>query len=150
MDDRIKALTICNPYPALILDPRTTNGQPKLCENRPTRYSHRGPLLIHAGKSRQWMPYINELADLCSREFILGPDEFVTFSAIVGVVEVIDSLPLKEYLIKYPGDPWAFGPYCLRLANPRLFTRPIPFKGAQGLWRVSYEYVREALAEVTA
>jgi hypothetical protein len=45
----VKALTICQPYAELI-----ARGQ-KRVENRewPTRY--RGPLLIHAGKSREWL-----------------------------------------------------------------------------------------------
>ena len=45
----MKALTICQPYPHLIM-----LGE-KPVENRTWATSYRGPLAIHAGKSRQWL-----------------------------------------------------------------------------------------------
>ena len=67
----MKALTICQPYATLIV-----RGE-KLVENRewPTRY--RGRLLIHAGKSRQW------LDDEDEAEFAELGDPLV-FGAVVG------------------------------------------------------------------
>jgi hypothetical protein len=44
-----KALTICQPYAELI-----ARGE-KVIENRTWPTSYRGPLLIHAGKSREWL-----------------------------------------------------------------------------------------------
>src|SRR3546814_21116370 len=45
----MKALTICQPYAELILLGL------KRVENRSKPTRHRGPLLIHAGKSRDWL-----------------------------------------------------------------------------------------------
>lgn len=50
----MKALTICQPYAALICLP-STDWRHKRVENRKWFTSYRGPLLIHAGKSRDWL-----------------------------------------------------------------------------------------------
>lgn len=125
----MKALTICQPYAELIL-----RGE-KPIENRtwPTRY--RGPLLIHAGKSRAWMEPEDD-------EQYPG----MAFGAIVGRAELVACLSLL-----YPADgpnwpdrwkalanhPHANGPYCFVLEHIERFVQPIPYRGAQGLFDVT-------------
>ena len=46
----MKALTICQPYAEMIAN------HEKPIENRTWPTSYRGPLAIHAGKSRAWLP----------------------------------------------------------------------------------------------
>lgn len=127
----MKALTICQPYAHLIV-----RGD-KRVENRtwPTRY--RGDLVIHAGKSTDW----------------LSPDDIndwraagdpMVFGAIVGWAKLVACLPLHEvangeHAAKYP---WLSthehteGPWCWVLDEVNRFDHPFPWKGAQGLWEI--------------
>lgn len=124
----MKALTICQPYAHLIVC-----GQ-KLVENRewPTRY--RGPLVIHAGKSREWLGQEDE------QRFERNGNP-LAFGAAVGVAQVVDCLHIDGVL---RGDhdekyPWlalhehTHGPWCWVLANARRIA-PVPWRGAQRLW----------------
>ncbi len=117
----IKALTICQPWAWAIVAGH------KRIENRswPTRY--RGPLAIHAGLSRRWLP---EGEAFIRRQGIWLPPD-LEFGAIVGLVDLVDCLPLAAVA----DDPWASGPVCWVLANPRPIT-PRPWRGALGLFSV--------------
>jgi hypothetical protein len=42
-------------------------------------------------------------------------------------------------------DPWAFGPWCLHLAEVRLLPEPLPCRGMLGLWAVPVGPLTEAL-----
>ena len=122
----MKALTICQPYAALIV-----TGE-KLVENREWPTNYRGRLLIHAGKSRQWL--VDEV-------FAERGDPLV-FGAAVGDARLADVLHIDriqrgEYDAKYP---WlrehmhAHGTWCWVLQDVRRYAQPLPWKGAQGLW----------------
>lgn len=138
----MKAITICQPYPELIL-----RGD-KRVENRNQFWSHRGPILIHAGKSREWLR-LNERGTVDQSGIAVAQ---MAFGAIVGVCDVVDcvrvvcwdqtrlrKMPIfsDAVIIKYP---WivthdhAEGPYCLILDNVRRFEQPIPARGMLGLW----------------
>lgn len=135
-----KAITIHQPYARLIVTGK------KLIENRtwPTRY--RGPLLIHAGKSKQWLDH--DEADDYARE-----GDPLEFGAIVGAVHICDCRPVElvcgngRHDAGCPGLPrhdHLFGPWCWILADVERFARPIPYKGAQGLFGVPASVMREA------
>ena len=125
----MKALTICQPYAELIARGETP------IENRtwPTRY--RGPLLIHAGKSRRWMGFEDD-------QKYPG----MVFGAVIASADLVACLPLL-----YPADGpnwpdrWkalsehehANGPWCWVLENVRRLDRPIYARGAQGLFELS-------------
>lgn len=118
----MKALTICQPYAYLI-----AIGE-KRVENRTWSTRYRGPLLIHAGKSRHWF----EGAD---------PTGFA-FGAVVATARLVDCLPIHEiehgdHADRYPwiaGHRHAVGPWCWVLAEVAALPEPIPARGAQGLW----------------
>lgn len=125
----MKALTICQPYAHLVV-----RGE-KLVENREWPTSYRGELVIHAGKSRDW------LDDGDENEFSANGDPLV-FGAALGTVRLADVLHIKrigsgEYDVKYP---WlrlhehTNGTWCWVLLDVRRFSMPIPWRGAQGLW----------------
>jgi len=125
----MKALTICQPYAALIV-----RGE-KLVENREWPTNYRGRLLIHAGKSRQW------LDDEDEREFAKRGDP-LAFGAVVGEAMLADVLHIDHiqngnYDAKYP---WlrehmhAHGTWCWVLQDVQRYAHPVPWKGAQGLW----------------
>lgn len=125
----MKALTICQPYAHLIVI-----GE-KLVENRewPTRY--RGPLAIHAGRSRAWLsPDIED-------KFRDSGDPLI-FGAIVGTVILADVLHIErikwgDYDERYPwlrNHEHANGTWCWVLQDVQRYAQPVPWKGAQGLW----------------
>lgn len=127
----MKALTICQPYAALIV-----TGE-KLVENRGWSTNYRGRLLIHAGKSRKWLDNKDE------QEFTERGDSLV-FGAAVGeatLVNVlyIDAIHRGDYDMRYP---WLWdhahthGPWCWVLQDVKRYTQPVPWKGARGLWDV--------------
>ncbi len=126
----MKALTICQPYAELIM-----NGQ-KRVENRewPTRY--RGPLLIHAGKSRSWLS--GETDDELAEEF----GRRIEFGAIVGKAQLVACLHIDDIdQGKHDKDfPWlrhsphTNGTWCWVLDEVERLPESVPWKGAQGLW----------------
>lgn len=122
----MKALTICNPYPRLILM------REKRVENRTWPTKHRGRLYIHAGKSRHW------LSDADLKRFPNMP-----FGAVVGIAHIVDCLPMDriengDFDNKYP---WlrthehTNGPWCWIL-DKVVPIGPWPYRGAQGLFEI--------------
>lgn len=130
----MKALTIHQPYAELIV-----SGE-KLVENRTWYTSFRGPLLIHAGKSHEWL----DGAD--PAKFVMG--------ALVGIAQVMDCVrfnPMANEAVtcldKYPflvEHIHAHGPYCWILDEAERIN-PIPYRGAQGLFDVPDEVIAEYL-----
>jgi hypothetical protein len=94
----------------------------KAVENRtwPTRY--RGPILIHAGKSRASLVHLAEVPEAPA------PAELV-FGAVIGGVEILDCVPAQVC----EGRRFARGPWCWILANPWQLIHPLYLPGALGL-----------------
>lgn len=153
----IPALTICQPYAHLIVTPQAElptppegfPNQQKRVENRRWSTDYRGPLAIHAGKSRKWLELAedgdgNELeVDI----YGLRPGELV-YGAVIGIAELIDCVPIDRRYVrdgwpdwlqrKYPWLPkheHAEGPYGWILENARRLVTPIPARGQQGMWQ---------------
>jgi hypothetical protein len=136
----MKALTICQPYAFAILE------GVKRVENRSWPIPYRGPLAIHAGKSRD---YMGDLTDE-QWEVLHGmiPEKglnIACFGAIVGLVDVIGCLSIDEYQRRFPGDIWAFGDWCHVYANPRKLKTPIPWRGQLGVFEIPDEIIKEAI-----
>jgi hypothetical protein len=79
----MKALSVCQPWAWAILH----GGKTIENRHRPTR--HRGPLVIHASRSRRYIggDYRALLPDL-------PPWDELDYGALVGVVEVVGCVPL--------------------------------------------------------
>lgn len=120
----MRCLTVRNPWAWAIIHAG------KSVENRQRRTAHRGPLLIHAGLKV-------EPLDVYPSGLIVPADARTGPGTIIGVVAVVDCVPLAEM----NGNPWASGPWCWILANPRPLT-PIPWVGMPGLFDVPDELVR--------
>lgn len=122
----MKALTICQPYAHLICAT-----EEKLVENRtwPTRY--RGPLIIHAGKSKSW------LGDGDEERYRL------VYGAAIGVCRLADCVsaddPICASYELQNGEllcdhEHTHGPWLWILRDVHMLSDPYPCKGAQGLW----------------
>ena len=133
----MRALTICQPYAELI-----RRGE-KRVENRRWETSYRGLLLIHAGKSRQWLDLS---ADGLRDEQHDIPLNEMDFGAIVAVADLMACLSLRsirwvaDHVQSEPPFGWVAthehteGPFCWVLENIRSLEEPIPCNGKQGLW----------------
>lgn len=137
----MKAITICNPYPEMILNLE------KPIENRSRHWSHRGQLFIHAGKSKAWM------GDDDRKRF---PN--LSWGAIVGVMNVVACLELdspKQWPSEYAylrDHKHASGPWCLILTDVKRFEFPIECRGALGIWTVPpvlETLIREQMGQVS-
>ena len=130
----MKALTICQPYAHLIVLGA------KRVENRTWPTRHRGDLVIHAGKSTDW------LAPDDINDWRAAGDPLV-FGAIIGWAKLVDCVQLEHleagrYDEKYPwlrAHEHAEGPWCWVLGEVSRFDDPIPWKGSQGMWDVRME-----------
>jgi hypothetical protein len=145
----MKALTICQPYADLICLP-DDDARAKRVENRTWGTSYRGALLIHAGKSKQWLSGDNYGLSVAG----------MTFGAIVGVARLADCVAVRDFMgptgeaIKRRW-PWlnqhihTEGPFCFVLTECRRFAKPIPYRGAQGFFDLPREVVAEQLEALT-
>jgi hypothetical protein len=123
---RMKAITVMQPYAELII-----SGE-KLVENRTWATAYRGPLLIHAGKSEEWLSTYDPLPD------------HMEFGAIIGVCMLVDCVRERDIHHPYPRSDLAYlrnhphveGPYCWILREARRFQKQILFRGYQKLWEV--------------
>lgn len=111
----MKALTICQPYADLI-----ANGE-KWIENRTWPTSYRGPLAIHAGKSRDWLMDDDDTTGM-------------VFGAVVAVADLVDCRRLADLTDEQRAHEHAEGPWCFVLTNVRRLDHPVPVRGAQGFW----------------
>jgi hypothetical protein len=113
----LNALTVCQPYAELI-----ARGV-KPIENRawPTRY--RGPLAIHAGRSRDWL-------DEGDEQRYPG----MAYGAVVAIVTLYDCLSVGKLPPDLAAHEHAHGPWCWLLRDVQRLASPVPFRGAQGLW----------------
>lgn len=116
----MKALTICQPYADMIAN------NEKIIENRTWPTSYRGPLAIHAGKSKAWM----DADDLLERPGM-------AFGAVVATATLVDCVRAENLTDEYRSRDDANGPWCWVLEDVRRLPVPVPAKGAQGLWELS-------------
>ena len=58
--------------------------------------------------------------------------------AIIGVVDVVDCVRAEEMQV----TPWALGPWCWVLANPKPVT-PVPYKGNQMIFTIPDKLLAE-------
>ncbi|MBN1942720.1 MAG: ASCH domain-containing protein [Phycisphaerae bacterium] len=124
----MKTLTLLQPWAWLVIH------GPKRWENRTWTTTYRGPLLIHAGRSRARMADAYADPRLAA---ILPEPSTLFFSAVIGVVDLSGIEPIDRVL----GEPFAEGPWCWRLANPRPLSPPVPMKGRRRLWETMGDFI---------
>jgi hypothetical protein len=123
----MKALSIHQPWAWAILHAG------KNVENRGWATKYRGPLLIHASKTR--LSYDREAQIDWQKVYgvALPKWEEMSTGVLLGIVDLIECLPASQA----NSSPWVEGPICWVLSNPRVFSDPISYRGAQGLFEVS-------------
>lgn len=109
------ALSVRQPYAALLVTGR------KPAEYRSWSTDHRGPVLIHAARVPEDVPYPGVIAAVAA---IRG--------AIIGKVDIIDVVPAGE-VRRAPGAPGRMG-YAWIVDNPEVFDEPYVIRGRLGLW----------------
>jgi hypothetical protein len=149
----LKALSLWQPWATLIAL------QAKRFETRSWYTDFRGPLLIHAAKSKDGMelcmkyPYLDVLNQagcivngrpslpmgcaLCTVELV---GCFRTTGAGIGyhIDGGIGERPEPAPYERHFGD-YSAGRYAWQLENVRVFNAPVPMKGMQGLFEVDYD-----------
>ena len=138
----MKALSIMQPWPFLILRPDVTdeaereklrqNQDMKDIENRDWRsdnpaLKYRGEFLIHTGLN----PDRKFDADWCAETFGVSPPPDLPHGGIVGIAEIVDCVKESE-------SPWFFGRYGFVLRN----ARPLEFRpcvGQLGFFTPNYD-----------
>lgn len=113
----MKAITICQPYAELI-----ASGE-KVIENRTWQTFYRGPLAIHAGKSKAWLGEDDD------------PAAFV-FGAVVAVVQLTDCVRVDALPSHLRENEHANGPWCWLLADAKRVKPSDPARGSLGLWDI--------------
>jgi hypothetical protein len=103
----------------------------KRVENRTWQTAYRGPLFIHAGL-RVDHGAVDDLREVISR--IPEPRPTAYCGALIATATLIDCVSVDEVPIDQIS--WAVGPWCFILDDVRPLTRPIPHRGALGLFPV--------------
>lgn len=114
----MRALSIRQPWVELIF-----RGDEPI-EYRTWKTNHRGPLLIHASRTVEY----EDVEDLG------WTAEALPTGALVGVVEVTNCTEVE-------------GGYAWHLAKPKRFPKPIPYKGAAGIFVVLDEGVATSIQQ---
>lgn len=151
----MKALTICQPYASLIVisqDELPRGNVQKRVENRTWHTEYRGPLAIHAGKSRSWLePDPQRPADdICGLTIADMP-----FGAIVGVCDIVACFSDNQAFHDMANDPkWGwlathphtYGPWCFVLDKIQRFKTPFQYIGRQGFFNIPDDVIAKGLA----
>ncbi len=108
---------------------------PKRLENRTWRTDHRGDLAIHAGRRRDYLREFTAAFPApepdCPQSLPgLPAEKDHVFGALIGIVNLDDCNCVEVC----EGMPFAEGPFCWRISNPRPLAEPVPVRGYPGLW----------------
>lgn len=160
----LRALSVRQPWAWAI-----ANGN-KDVENRSRLTKYRGPIAIHASLTwdsdgetspvvrAAWDQFVRNLPRLNAHHGPLRKESlWMGFGAVIGVAEIVGchlhgdpDIPCAAADATWPCSPWAVhGQWHWELANARPLPKPIPARGALGLWRMPgdvEQHVREFLA----
>lgn len=138
----MRALTIQQPFAELIAQ------GVKRVENRTWRTRYRGPLVIHAGRGRDWLARADA-------EDIARAGDDLALGVVVAVAELVACVEIGELFTvgTLLGEDWsrheyAHGPWCWLLANVRRLAEPIPAAGRQSLWTIPSALANQIAAQV--
>jgi len=141
--DFMRALTLRQPFAWAVF------AAGKDYENRTWTAKIRGTVAIHAAASEPEGAFARSIAFVrkvlwksSNRKRIPASSEF-TRGAIIGVVDVIDSVDLP-----WENTFWFEGPLAFQLANPRLLKKPIPCNEQRRFFRLPAEVEAQVQAQL--
>ena len=130
----MKAISLWQPWASLWLSER------KVHETRHWPTSHRGPLLVHAAKRFEKNFELDDpLRIILDNEFGGHWAMDLPTGALIGTVELVACVPtggLQLAIDDYHCGDFTAGRYAWRRGAFHLFTRPIPYRGRQGIFDV--------------
>jgi len=145
----VKAITICQPYAHLIMEGRKT------CENRTWPTNYRGPIYIHAGKSRSWLDIWSNGGEDFDHESRI-PIRSMDFGAVIAIAELvacihIESKLLPEWRARMTEEQQHHvnGPWCWILSGV-VPVGPWPWRGAQGLFEINPDALSKVATEAVS
>ncbi len=97
----------------------------KAIETRTRNTFYRGEIAIHAGGNTAAIEHFAQ-----QEQWDESLREMFSFGSIIGTAELYDTVRFDRNALS---DPWAEGPFCFLLRNPRLFVSPILHKGRVNL-----------------
>lgn len=128
----MKCITVSQPYASLIASGK------KWVENRTWRTAYRGPLAIHAGRGTQYL----SPREVASGAYPTGAT--LATAHLVACVHLPDARKYGRGLEEMTragicaqallGHLYAEGPWCWVLTRIEALPKPVPARGAQGLW----------------
>lgn len=126
----MKALTVCQPWAWAIVH------HTKRIENRSWATSYRGPIAIHAGKSRAHMTrYLSDWTRPPTQKQLV-------FGAVIGVGYLVDIVPPDDQAVW--DNVWAEGPWCWIIGCVRPLKKPVRLRGRQGLFDIDDKLLEDA------
>ena len=131
----MKAITILQPWAHLIVH------GPKRIENRTWWTKYRGPLAIHAAKSRRMLDALDDgtlRAHVERTGYQMPVVGDLVFGAIIGTAQLTDIVEVSDV----PDDPFATGPLCWILEHREPLDAPILCAGRRMLWDVPCSIVK--------
>lgn len=145
----MRAISLWNPWALLWL---LSEPDEKVFETRDWYTGYRGPLLVHAAKKRDGdvREYLGSggFRKVLASRGMTGAD--LAFGAIIGCVNLIgccqmSRMPEPSEREEMWGN-WEPQRYAWeRAPGPKLFARPIPYRGQQGFFDVPDEAIAESL-----
>lgn len=147
----MRAISLWQPWASLWLSPR------KIHETRHWPTKHRGPLVVHAAQ-RFEKDHPPELAAILRAEFGADWYKTLTTGAILGTVNLLNCIPTNDIApSRYDhwaqcGDDRACGDFTdgrfgwQRGPDFKVFAKPVPFRGLQGIFTVPDELLLAAKA----
>jgi hypothetical protein len=152
-EDRMKAITLTQPWASLTMSRRPSGRFAKLFETRSWATGHKGELAIHAAKG-----FPKEARALCEDEpfrTALLEGGFKSWrdlptSAVLGTVNLVRCVPGQMAMrsVLFEEDEGAFGFFdaperiAWQMTDQRPFQAPIPAKGALSVWEWDHPPIR--------
>jgi tetratricopeptide (TPR) repeat protein len=130
--DSLRCLAVRNPFAWAICAGEDT------VENRSWPTDHRGTIAILASTNKTG-------ANGLTKGGVIPADLF-TFGAIIGLADIEDVI---EYGPRVETSPWAVGPFCWLMTNPRFLERPVPLKGKLNLFYLADDVAKQVLSQPT-
>ena len=126
----MRLLTVHQPWADLIV------GGLKRYENRSWPTAYRGPVAIHAGKSRKSLAKLPDVLRVLAAagQDYEGPWEFGSVLGVANLTACDNQVPAADF---------ASGPFCWEFSQPLILPHPIPWKGALGLVKCPEELQAE-------